>query len=505
VASLAVATAPRPLVHERIKIPYRPRRWAKALHLALQRFLVLVLHRRAGKTTGILNHHLRAATSDAWERRRLLYLRERMVRGPEGASGFTERQLRDLLRAREYGHVMPTKVQAEAVAWGKLKWYADPIPGRRFNEQKLRVTFPGGHRIQLFGADDPDALRGLGPSGLSFDEYSQQPDTIFGEVLSKALADHLGYAIFAGTIKGTDQLYKMHEVAKANAAMWFALWQDVRRSLQTEEDITIALLEQAMADDRELISKGIMSQAEYDQEWFLSPDAAIKGAYYAKELARAREKGRITHVPYDENLLVGTAWDLGIDDTMAIWFWQQSPAGQVRIIDYYQAEGEGLPHYAKVLQDKSDAHGYVYGTPDTTDDGSSMHLAPHDIKVRELGTGKSRLETAKRLGIRFRRVKDIGLADGINAVRALLSRCWFNEETCRAGLHALRNYKKQFNKAMNEFTGTPVHNWASHPADAFRTLAVGLKEPDEHDESTETQDDGMPDSRYGGSGEGWAI
>ena len=484
----SVARPTAPLQHEKIKLPYRPRRWTRAFHASLLRFLVLVLHRRAGKTTAVLNHHIRAATNDGWERRRLLFLRERMVR-QEGAAGLTERQLKDLLRAREYGHVMPTKVQAEKVAWGKLKYYTDPIPGRRYNEQKLRVTFPGGHLVQLLGADDPDALRGMGPSGVSFDEYSQQPKEIFGEVISKALGDHLGYAVFAGTIKGTDHLHQIHEVAKLNPAMWFALWQDVRKSLSTEEDITVAFLEQAMADDREMISKGLMSQSEYDQEWFLSPDAAIKGAWYAKELAKCREKGRITLVPYDEDLPVGTAWDLGIDDWMVIWFWQQSPAGQVRLIDYYSVEGEGLQHCARVLQEK----GYVYAPADET-----MHLAPADIKVRELGTNaKTRYEIARKLGIRFRVVKKVSLADGISATRALFSRCWFDEEHCRQGLHGLRNYTKQYNRAMNEFTGTPVHNWASHPADGLRTLAVGLKEPEDtaNDPPEHEDDEGISGGR----------
>lgn len=482
-----------PLKHEQIRIPYRPRRWTRAFHACLLRFLVLILHRRAGKTTAILNHHIRAATSDGWERKRLLYLRQPT---PERA-GLTERQLKDLLRARAYGHVMPTKVQAELVAWQLLKYHADPVPGRKFNEQKLRVTFPGGHRVQLFGADDPDSLRGFGPSGVSFDEYSQQPKEIFGEVLSKALADHLGYAIFAGTIKGTDHLHALHEVAKNNPAMWFALWQDVKRSLATEEDITVAFLEQAMHDDRELIAKGIMSQAEYDQEWFLSADAAIKGAWFAKELAKAREQGRITQVPYDQNLPVGTAWDLGIDDWMAIWFYQQSPAGQVRCIDYYGVEGEGLQHCAKVMQEK----GYIYAPGDET-----MHLAPPDIKVREIGTNaESRYNVARRLGIRFKVTKKLSLADGISAARALLSRTWFDEERCQKGLHAMRNYRKQYNRAMNEFTGTPVHDWASHPADAFRTLAVGLKHTEDFVDSTDAEPEEIPGLGRLNDADAWMV
>ena len=130
-----------------------------------------------------------------------------------------------------------------------------------------------------------------------------------------------------------------------------------------------------------------MTQEEFDQEWFLSTDAAIKGAYYTTPLAAARTEGRITRVPYDAALPGDTDWDLGIGDSTAIWFSQSLRSGEVRLIDYYEASGEGLLHYVSVLRDRR----YVYGT----------HHAPHDITVRELGTGKSRLETAKSLGLTF--------------------------------------------------------------------------------------------------------
>jgi len=208
---------------ERIVIPYRPRQWAVPFHGSLKRWAAVVLHRRAGKTTAILNHHQRAATNDGWEAKRLRTLMPTLTDG----------QVSDLLRGRFYGHVMPTYKQAKLVAWDMLKHFARPIPGIKVNEVELMITYTTGARLALFGADNPDSLRGAAFSGLSFDEYSQHPPNIFGEVLSKALADHLGYGIFAGTIKGRNQLYRAYEAAK-DAQDWFALWQDIDQSLATE-------------------------------------------------------------------------------------------------------------------------------------------------------------------------------------------------------------------------------------------------------------------------------
>ena len=438
----------------RINIPYKPRQWARPMHDSFCRWMCLVLHRRAGKTVATINHLQRAATNDRWERRRL------RAREPS----LSDRHLTDLLRDRFYGHVLPTYRLAEVTVWAMLKYYGERVPGVVFNEQKLRVTYPNGSRLQLFGADNPDSLRGIGFSGVAFDEYSQHGPNVFSEVISKALADHLGFAIFLGTIKGQNQLYRTYQAGQDDPD-WFTVWQDVDGSLETETDATTTLLRQALEDDRHLIAKGLMSQAEFDQEWYLSTDAAIKGAYYASLLTAARNDGRMTRVPYDPALPVDTDWDLGISDTMTIWFSQSFRAGEVRLIDYYENSGEGLPHYAGVLKEKP----YVYGE----------HWAPHDIKVRELGTGKSRLETAKSHGITFRIVRDIGVADGIDAVRLLLPRCWFDEEKCRAGLEALTFYRKNYNERLQEFTDKPLHDWSSHGADAFRGLAVRHKPPTE--------------------------
>jgi hypothetical protein len=383
----------------------------------------------------------------------------------------TEAFLHPLLKRRVYWHVMPTLKQAKLAAWDILKEISLPIPGVKQNNSDLEITYPNGNKLRLMGADDPDSLRGPGLSGLSLDEYSQIPDRTFGEILSKALADHLGYAIFAGTIKGKDQLYEKYQSAKDNPD-WYAVWQDIDTSLATEAGPTITTLTQALTDDRKLVLAGAMLQSEFDQEWFLSPEAAIKGAIYGPVLAELRNKGQITRVPYDPALPVDTDWDLGIGDSTSIWFSQSLRSGEVRIIDYYEASGEGMEHYAKVLRDTHRAS-YVYG----------KHWGPHDIMVRELGTGKTRLETARSFGLKFEVTPRLTagtkgeVEEGINAVKLLLPRCWFDEARTEAGRECLAHYRRDFNERLGEFKPEPVHNWASHGADAFRGLAVRHKVP----------------------------
>jgi phage terminase large subunit len=439
-----------------IVIPYKQRNWAKPFHASTRRFAALILHRRAGKTTALMNHHQRAAMDDDWERRRLMAL----------APTLTVPQLEELVHppgGRLYCHILPTRKQAKETVWDRLKHYADVIPGAVPNEADLMIRYPTGHKFQLFGADNPDSMRGLGPSGISFDEFSQQPANIFSEIFSKALADHLGYAVFAGTIKGKDHLYRAYDATRDDPA-WFSLWQDVDTSLATEDGVTIQLLEQAMADDRAMIAQGLMTQDEYDQEWFLSPEAAIKGAIYGKELTAARQTGRIGNVPHDPSLPVNTYWDLGMN--MAIWFEQSTRSGEVRLIDYYESGGtSSLPECVNVLKGKP----YTY----------ERHVAPHDIVVKELASGRSRLESAAALGVRFDIAPKVSIQDGINAVKLLLPRCYFDATKCAAGLEALRNYRRDFNTRLNEFKEEPLHNWASHGADGFRYLAVRQQTPTE--------------------------
>ena len=219
-----------------------------------------------------------------------------------------------------------------------------------------------------------------------------------------------------------------------------------------------------------------MSEAEYRQEFECSFAAAVRGAYYAALLDAADLAGRICPLPVSPDLPVHTAWDLGMDDATAIWFFQVEPSGAWRMLDYYEASGEGLAHYAAVLAAKARpegtaaadgiaGRGFCYG----------RHLAPHDIRVRELGTGQSRLESAARLGIRFGIAPSLPLADGIDAVRRALPRLWFDSRHCAAGLAALRSYRRQWRPRQEQFSSGPLHDGSSHAADALRYAVTGFR------------------------------
>jgi len=175
-------------------------------------------------------------------------------------------------------------------------------------------------------------------------------------------------------------------------------------------------------------------------------------------------------VPHGPTLRVDTWWDLGIADATSIWFTQDA-GREIHVIDYYEAEGEGLPHYAHVL----DRKGYLYG----------RHVAPHDIAVRELGSGRSRLETARQLGIRFETAKQMDLEDGIHATRVLFPRMWFDAVKCKVGLEALGRYRRAYNRTLGEYTERPVHDRASHAADALRTLGIAHRAPRPRPEPSE--------------------
>lgn len=431
-------------------IPYTPRKWAEPFHETFKRFIALVLHRRAGKTTGIINHLQRSATDDELERCRLKFL----------APQLTDVQITELLRNRVYGHILPTYKQAKVVAWDMLKYFASPIPGIKPNEQELSIRYPNGSKLSLFGADNPDSLRGIPFWGLGFDEYSQHPPNIFSEVLSKSLADHLGYAIFAGTIIGKNQLYKTHEIAAANPEDWFALWQDVDKSLHTEEGATIELLKIAIEDDRKLVAQGMMTQEEFDQEWYLSPTAAIKGAIYGQQLGLLRQKGRIKQVDYDPALKVHIVCDLGVGQAFGAGFYQRVGT-ETRMIDFWQGtETDGIPQALRAFQNKP----YLYG----------KLFLPHDAEATSIDTGKTRVATIKELwpSVEVSIVPKISIDDGIDKGKAMFSRLYVDEKNCEVWLDTVAQYKYDRDDKKGMFKETPLHDWTSHAADVHRYAAV---------------------------------
>lgn len=420
-------------------IPYTPRPLQWRFHEERTRFCVLLCHRRFGKTVAAVNDLIRQALRSGREDWRGAY-------------------------------AAPFLGQAKAVSWDYCKRFAGAVPGTRFNESELRVDFPNGARLRLFGTDNAAALRGLYLDDLVLDEPADMPRQVWTQVLRPMLADRQGRALFCGTPQGTDNL--LYDVWQQAGADTSGLWSRFRFPASETGYLPAHELEAARQS---------MEAAEYAQEFECSFAAAVRGAYYAPLLDEAERAGRIRPLPRMPELPVHTAWDLGMDDATAIWFFQVEPSGGWRLLDYYEASGEGLPHYARILACK--------GRPDgeTGPDGGlpgrgftyGLHIAPHDIRVRELGTGQSRWECAAGLGIRFRVAPALPLADGIDAVRRHLPRMWFDAVHCATGLKALRAYRRRW-RAHGEAEGAasgPLHDWTSHAADALRYAVTGFRPP----------------------------
>ena len=344
-----------------------------------------------------------------------------------------------------YAFISPTFKQGKATAWDYIKTFAGKIPGVKFNESELRADFPNGARTTILGAENDQALRGIFLDGCVLDETQSISPNLFPEIIRPALADRKGWCVFIGTPKGKNYFFELYEYAKKTEG-WFA---SIHKASETK-----------ILDDDELKApKSIMSEDLFDQEFECSFQAAITGSYYGTLIEELEKNNKVVENLYDPELPVETWWDLGMNDSTVIWFAQRHK-GQIRLIDFYENAGEGLDHYANILESK----GYNY----------NRHIAPHDIKVRELGAyGKSRLETALELGISFEVAPKLSLEDGIEAVRKSLSNCWFDKNKCHYGMECLKSYQKKWDDINQCFRNRPIHNFASHAADAFRTGIVG--------------------------------
>jgi len=396
----------------KIVIPYKPREHQKAVHNKLKRFNVLVCHRRFGKTVLCINELLKRAMQNTLTRPRYYYL-------------------------------APTYSMAKRTAWDYVKEYTGVLPDVTYHETELRADLPNGARIQLLGCERPDSLRGLYIDGVVLDEVAQMPPRLWTEIIRPALSDRNGFMIAIGTPQGHNSFHKLYDHA-LHQKDWYA---DIFKASETDIISELELNE----------AKALMPDEIYDSEFECSFDSAAIGSIYSKGLIKAEEENRITKIPYELGIKVNTYWDLGMADKTAIWFVQQKGSA-FHIIDYFEDSGESLEYYTTVLDEKK----YIYDT----------HYLPHDANVRELGTGVSRVETAQSLGMRTSIVPKLSVEDGINAVRMVLSRCWFDHEKCKHGLDALRQYRWASND-RGELKNKTVHDWTSHSADAFRYFAVG--------------------------------
>jgi len=397
-----------------VTIDYLPRQQVREYHERTERYACIVAHRRFGKTVAAVNDLIRDCVTIKRDNVRVAY-------------------------------IAPFYRQAKAIAWDYAKEFTAPIPGVVVNESELRIDFPNGARLRLFGADNYDAMRGLYFDAVVLDEPADFPVSAWPTVIRPALADRKGKATFIGTPKGKNDFWETYNRARKEAGWFCALFKASETGLIEQEELDEA--------------RAVMGEDRYQQEFECSFEAAIQGSYYGDEMRKAQDDGRIASVPYEPNLPVVTAWDLGIGDSTSIWF-AQFYGSEKRLIDYYESSGVGLDHYVKMLNER----GYVY----------DQHILPHDVQVKELGTGKSRFETLQTLGIRNITIAPkLRVDDGIQSVRSFLRTTWIDEAKCERGIEALRQYRRDWDEKGKTFRGRPMHDWTSHAADAARYLATG--------------------------------
>jgi phage terminase large subunit len=402
-----------------ITIPYAPRRQFMGFHESTKRWRIIVAHRRAGKTVACINQLIRSALT---------------CTKPEPRTAY----------------IAPLYRQAKDVAWTYLKRFTQVIPGAEANESELRVDLPNGGRVRLYGADNPDGMRGIYLDDCVLDEFADMRPRVLPEIIRPALSDRKGSLTLIGTPKGHNEFHDAWQAAQGDDD-WFHL---MLRASET-----------GLVDAEELASAAkMMTPEQYEQEYECSFEAAILGAYWGKEMATAEREGRICDVMADPDLPVYTAWDLGMKDDTAIWFFQVLSGG-INVIDCYAASQMNAEHYAEVVKERALVGGYKLGAC----------LMPHDAKVKEWQTGRTRVEALQAMGLKCELIPDHRLMDGINAARMTIPMARFDRTNCKEGLEALKQYRADYDEERKVLKLAPRHDWSSHYADAFRYAAIGWR------------------------------
>lgn len=356
-----------------------------------------------------------------------------------------------------YYYIFPTYSQAKKVIWDSITndgtrildfFPSELVVQMNSQEMKIRMRSKNGSEslFQLIGSDNYDALMGTNPRGCVFSEYALQ-DPLAYQYIRPILTANEGWALFISTPRGKNHLWQLAQIAK-NSPDWFYY----KLSVEETKHISLENIEKERAE-------GIMSEDMIQQEYYTSFEMGVEGAYYTKYVDMAKREKRIGYVPWENGFAVHTAWDIGVRDSTTIIFFQV--VGQaIHIIDCYQNSKEGLEHYATVIQNKP----YTYG----------KHIAPHDIRVKEWGSGITRFEKARQLGIKFTLSENFEIIDGIEAVRSLFSKLWIDSNKCEDLIKALENYRQEYDAKKKVYKPRPLHDWSSHFCDAMRYLAVSL-------------------------------
>jgi len=395
-------------------------------HQRKERFAKVVAHRRFGKTVGTLNDTIAKAA---------------------------ENQRKD--PPPRYAYIAPTFGQAKDVAWGYLKHYTAAIPSVRYSDGELWVEMAhNGARIRLYGGDAYDRLRGLYFDGVDIDEPAQLDPRAWPEVIRPTLSDFRGWATFIGTPKGRNWFYQLGRLeGGAIDPDWLHM--------------ALKASETGILPDEELESaRRMLTTEQYAQEYECSFEAAVVGAFYGREMALAEQDKRITRVPHDRSADVFAAWDLGIGDSMAIWI-GQIVGREWHWINYYENSGFALDHYVD----------WIKALPYKV----HQHFLPHDGAARELQSGKSRVQFLEERGFVMGGSENGCVPrhepmDGIDAARVRFNRMWFDAEKCARGIDCLRMYRSEFDDKNQVLRPRPLHDWASHGADAFRCGVMGAEE-----------------------------
>lgn len=418
-----------PLPHRFTRRPYQEEVAGDILAGRIRR-AVKVWHRRAGKDKDDWNLMIEAAGNPACP----------------------------IFRVGTYFYVFPTYTQGKKVIWdgidGDGMRVRDHIPPDLIvgkpNDTEMKIRLTTGSVIQIVGSDNIDSLMGTNPVGVVFSEYSlQNPDA--WDYLRPVLRENGGWAIFNGTPRGHNHLYRLFMMATNNPD-WLASKLDWRQTgVLTEADIE-AERASGMSDD--LIA----------QEFGVDFEVANQGSYYGRLMAQARAGGRVGLVPYDPTLKVHTVMDIGVSDYTSIGF-VQVKGNAVFGIDYYANNGEGFQHYARILDGKHEKLGYRYG----------VHVAPHDAGQRSKNDAITYAENAKKYGYVLKILPLGGFEAGIETTRSFLPRMYWALPTCTVWVEACESYTKKWNEALKVWSPEPQHDQYSHPADMTRYLAQAEK------------------------------
>lgn len=401
-----------------VQSPYKPRSHFMPFHLRKHRFAAMVAHRRAGKTVACVNDLIHKAAYSKKERPR-------------------------------YAYIGPLRNQAKQIAWDYLKHYSQGLTSK-ISESELYVELKhNGARISVYGADNPDAFRGLYFDGVILDEYGMMNPIVYTQIILPTLSDRKGWIVFIGTPEGKNHFYQQYMRACAHPDTWFSYMLRASESgILSKEELEVQRVE--MADDD-----------KYEREFECSFEAMVKGEYYSKFITELERQHHIMEiVEYDPELEVEVVADLGYTDSFALWYWQTKLDG-IAVIDYDEFDSQPLAFYFDLLRSKD----FVY----------SKIWLPHDARAKSLQTGRTTVEQFLSAGFPVDIVPHVALQHGIDAVRQILPLCYFNPR-CMAGIEALRAYRRKWDEKKKILSDVPIHDWASHGSDAFRYLALVAKE-----------------------------